>query len=87
MKSSIDELQNIIGKIPLKRIILDKDESIQSIFLQHGDEGIRNLLHKEQEPEITSPLQIKKTDDGISTWKYPKSDKISAIEFLLKASW
>jgi hypothetical protein len=80
MKSSIDELQNIIGKIPVKRITLEKDESIQNIFIKKGSDAIADFLQNESTAEISSNLPIENADENIFLEQNPLHEKISAIE-------
>jgi len=80
MKSSIDELQNIIGKIPLKRIVLEKEESIQNIFIQKGRDAVTDIMRKESLTEIYSDFSIKNTDEDFYPGDFPPSEKMSTIK-------
>jgi hypothetical protein len=44
MKTGIEELQKIIGKIPVKRLMLEKDKSLQKLFVQQGSDAVRTAL-------------------------------------------
>lgn len=57
MGNSIKELKDIISKVPIKRVELSANESLNDIYQKHGSVGVMNIIQNaESELEEVEPI-------------------------------
>ncbi len=66
MKTGIEELQHIIGNIPIRKIVLEKDNSLQKIFVKQGSEALIKAIQKD-----TGITEIKTDTEKVSEQRIP----------------
>lgn len=49
MKNTVKELKDLIKEVPLKRVPLKEEESLNSVYHQHGSAGVLNLIENAED--------------------------------------
>ena len=85
MGNSIKELKDIISKVPIKRVELSANESLNDIYQKHGSVGVMNVIQNaESELEEVEPIAQINIALPISQTIIPKNENWirKADEFL-----
>ena len=56
MGNTIKELKDVINNVPLKRVALKEDESLNSVYQQNGSAGVLNLIQNAEGLEEVEPV-------------------------------
>ena len=56
MGNTVKELKDVINNVPLKRVPLKEDESLNSVYQQNGSAGVLNLIQNAEGLEEVEPL-------------------------------
>jgi len=49
MKNTVKELKDLIKEVPLKRVPLKEEESLNSVYQQHGSAGVLNMIENAED--------------------------------------
>jgi energy-coupling factor transporter ATP-binding protein EcfA2 len=85
MSNSVKELKDIISKVPIKRVQLSENESLNDIFQKHGSVGVMNVIQNAQaELEEVEPIAQINVAVPISNTIFPENENWvnKANEFL-----
>lgn len=56
MGNTVKELKDVINNVPLKRVALKEDESLNSVYQQNGSAGVLNLIQNAEGLEEVEPV-------------------------------
>jgi hypothetical protein len=58
MGNSVKELREIIKSVPIKRVELSQNESLNSVYQQYGNAGVMQIIQNAEEFEEVEPVAI-----------------------------
>ncbi len=71
MGNTVKELKDVINNVPLKRVALKENESLNSVYQENGSAGVLNLIQNAEGLEEVEPIaqiNLGISDAGKSDW-------------------